>query len=154
VQRVLTLISASIAAACGAVLAILFTVAHRATVAMLGIDVPYGIAAGLVSIIAFLIAMRLLWDTRWPAIGAAIGVVGAVGILTFVGVGGTVIVGNDAFGWTWLVTSVLVSAVIVAWPRRRPRRAAPAPSEPEAGVPTGTIDEPLPLGRASAEEGL
>jgi len=154
VQRILTVISVLIAAACGAVLGVLFTIAHRATVAFAGIDVPYGTILGIVSIGAFLVAMRLLWDTRWPALGAAVGVAGAVVVLTFAGVGGTVIVGDDAFGWTWLIASILTAAVVVAWPRRRTRTAPTEPSASEAAAPDGTIDEPEPRGRASAEESL
>ncbi|OJX62293.1 MAG: hypothetical protein BGO95_08140 [Micrococcales bacterium 73-13] len=145
-QPVLIAVSALVSAACGAALGILFTVAHRATVPVGPIAFPYGIVLGLVSIIAFLIAMRLLWGTRWPAVGGALGVVVAIAVLSFAGPGGSVIVGDDAYGWTWILAPPLASAAIVAWPRRR------RPPGPEAQDAAATMEGPAASGLESAEE--
>ncbi|MBO9578688.1 MAG: histidinol dehydrogenase [Microbacteriaceae bacterium] len=145
-QPAMNALSALIAAVCGAAIGTLFTVAHRAVAPFLGIEVPYGIVLGLASVIAFLVAMRLLWETRWPAVGGALGVIGAVAVLTFAGAGGSVVVAADGFGWTWLVAAPLAAAVVVAWPRRRVR------SSPEGTEADDTMDGPGTLGHEPAEE--
>ncbi len=132
-------IAAVIAGVCGAALGILFTVAHRATVEVLGFDFPYGIVLGVLAVIAFLVAMRLLWDGRWPAVGGAVGLVAALGLMSFRGAGGSVIVVSDAFGWTWLIVPTALSVIAVVWPRRLLRRRSP---RPDAQVGNGTMDGP------------
>jgi len=120
----MTGISALVAAVCGAAIGVLFTVAHRATTDVAGIPFPYGIVLGIASAIAFLAAMRLLWDTRWPAIGGGIGLVAAILVLSFTGPGGSVIVRDDAYGWTWLILAPVAALAVIAWPRARTRRHA------------------------------
>jgi len=127
----MTAIAAVIAAACGAALGVLFTVAHRATAPLLGFDFPYGIVLGIAAAVAFLIAMRLLWETRWPSVGGTIGLLGAIAVLSFGGTGGSVLVSADAIGWAWLIAPTFCAAIVIAWPRRsiRGRSDAPTPSE-------------------------
>ncbi len=135
----MTAVAAVIAAVCGAALGILFTVAHRATVLVLGLDLPYGIVLGVIAALAFLVAMRLLWDTRWPAVGGAVGLLGAIAVMSFRGSGGSVIISADAFGWAWLIVPTLVAVVVIAWPRTwlRARSQRPVLSEGD-----DTIDGP------------
>lgn len=139
VQYVMTAIAAIIAAICGAAIGLLFTVAHHATVAIGDFDFPYGIVLGLASEIGFLVAMRLLWETRWPTVGGAVGLVAAILVLSLTGPGGSVIVRDDAFGWTWLVSAPIAALITIVWPRRRVRRHKAAPAE---SVGDDTIGEP------------
>lgn len=135
----MTAIAAIIAAICGAAIGLLFTVAHHATVAIGEFDFPYGIVLGLACAMGFLVAMRLLWETRWPTVGGAVGFVAAVLVLAFTGPGGSVIVRDDAFGWTWLVAAPIAALITVVWPRRRARRHEAGPA---ASVVGDTIGEP------------
>jgi len=124
VQHVMTAISAIIAAVCGAAIGVLFTVAHRATVPVGPVELPYGIVLGLLSVVALLTALRLLWDTRWPTVGAAVGIVAATLALSFDGPGGSVVVSADGYGWTWIIAPAVIGALAIAWPRALRRRAA------------------------------
>ncbi len=135
----MTAIAALVSAVCGAAIGILFTVAHRATMPIGDLAFPYGIVLGVVSAVAFLAAMRLLWDTRWPAVGGAIGLFAAIVVLSFGGPGGSVVVTADGFGWTWLILPTVAAAIAVAWPKTplgvlRRRRAE--------SVGDGTIEVP------------
>lgn len=130
-------LSALIAAICGAAIGILFTVAHGATMAVGPIAFPYGIVLGFASVGAYLVAMRLLWDTRVPAIGGAIGVVGALLVLAVGTPAGAVVLASDAFGWTWAIGATAIAALAVAWPRRV-RRSRPEGRDGQE--PTGGED--------------
>jgi len=138
----MTALAALVSAICGAAIGVLFTVAHRATTPILGIDVPYGIVLGLASAIAFLAAMRLLWDTRWPTVGGAVGLVAAILVLSFTGPGGSVIVTDDAYGWTWLALTPVAAALAIAWPRMPLRRHAARPAASAGGDTIGGPESP------------
>ncbi len=136
-------IGALVAALCGAAIGLIFTVAHRATVPVLGIAFPYGIVLGVIAVTALVAAMRLLWDVRIPAIGAAVGVVVGIAVLSSQGAGGGVVVASDAYGWTWLALPTVAVIVAVLWPRMRGRGGASedvdtmdAPAEPTAEEPS------------------
>jgi len=132
----MTAVSALVAAVCGAAIGVLFTVAHRASVEAAGLEIPYGIVLGIGCAVAFLGAMRLLWDTRWPTVGGALGLIAAILLLSFTGPGGSVIVTDDGYGWTWLILAPLAAIVVIAWPRRR--RSA----RQDASVAEDTIEGP------------
>ncbi len=124
-------------ALCGAALGLIFTVAHRATTPLWGIDFPYGIVLGVLAAAAVVGAMRLLWESRLPAVGAAVGFAVGILALAFGGVGGGVIVANDGWGWTWVLLAVLTLAVGLVWPDGWPRLRRRARSEV-----ADTMDEP------------
>lgn len=138
----MTALAAVLSAACAAAIGVLFTVAHRATFDLFGMPVPYGIGLGIASAVAFLIAMRLLWDTRWPAIGGALGFIGAILILSFTGPGGSVIVRDDATGWAWIIAAPIAAIIVIAWPRRRGRRHAAGREAQPAGDTIGGPEQP------------
>jgi len=114
-----TWIGAVFALACGGVLGFVLTIAHRAAVVVAGATVPTGLLLGLVSIGAFLAALRVLEPGRIPALGGALGVVGAVLVLATQGLGGRVVVADEPIGYAWLLGALVVSAGAVVWPRGR-----------------------------------
>jgi len=79
---------------------------------------PWSLALGLIAIAALLIGYRLAFGVRRHAIGGAVGVIVAVALFTLEGQGGTVLVANDVFGWTWVLAAPLVAALAVALPFR------------------------------------
>lgn len=138
----MTAFAALISALCGAAIGVLFTVAHRATVPIGELAFPYGIVLGALSAAAFLAAMRLLWDTRWPTVGGGVGLVAAILLLSFTGPGGSVIVSDDAYGWTWLILAPVVAVVAVLWPRMPRRRHAARRSDAVGEVTIGGPEKP------------
>lgn len=97
----------------------LFTLAHRD---------PVLLAVGLVAVAALLGGLRLGSTRRVPAIGGAVGIVVAIGVLAQRGPGGSIVVQNDTVGWVWQLGAVLVAAVVLAWPRIA-RAGSAQPSE-------------------------
>lgn len=125
-----TWVASIFALVCGVVLGLLFTIAHRASISIAGLDVPIGIVLGLVAVTAFLTGLRLMWDGRLPALGAAIGIVGTEILLSAQSDGGSVLIADGTVGAVWLVAPSIIAAIVLAWPRALPRRA-------------GRIDEPV-----------
>ena len=107
----------------GAIVGTLFTVAHRATFEVLGVALPIGFVLGLIAVAALVAGLRLLAPDRLPAIGAAVGVVGAIMVLAAQGDSGSVLVTGEPVGIAWLTLPSTIAAVAIAWPRRRESRA-------------------------------
>jgi len=117
-------IAALLALVAGAVLAVVFTVAHRAHVELLGVDLPTGIVLGVLAVACLLIGIRLLSADRLPVIGAGVGVVGTIMLLAARGEHGSVLIADGALGIAWLVVPSAIAAVVIVWPaRRRPQTA-------------------------------
>ena len=116
-------ISGIITLLCGGLLGLLMTVAHRATWTVAGWPLPVGIVLGVLGALAFATACRLLWESRIPAAGAAVGVVLAQGVVALLP-GGAVFYRADGFDaidglWAFLPGLLVIAAVV--WPSgRRP----------------------------------
>ncbi|HWL59355.1 MAG TPA: hypothetical protein VNQ48_00530 [Microbacteriaceae bacterium] len=108
----------------GVIIGVLFTIAHRAHTVLLGVDVPVGFVLGLVAVASLLVGLRLLSPDRLAAIGAGVGVVGAIMVLAARGDAGAVLVAADPLGVAWLLVPSVIAAIAIVWPRaRHPRRA-------------------------------
>jgi N-acetyl-1-D-myo-inositol-2-amino-2-deoxy-alpha-D-glucopyranoside deacetylase len=109
----LTLALASVfALAIGVAVGFVTTFTHRQYV-------PWGLVGGLAIIAALIAGFRLVFDSRIIAGAAAVGVIGATGLLMLPGAGGSVFVVDDALGWIWALAPTLLAALVVAWPSRR-----------------------------------
>jgi hypothetical protein len=122
-------LSASLLA--GLVIGTIGTFKHQVGIsAATGSGLPVGLVLSLAMVLAFLVALRIAFPTRWYAAAAAAGVVAAVALLSLPGLSGgsTVILLNIA-GIVWTVAPAVLAAAVVGWPRiaRRP------PSAPHAG---------------------
>jgi uncharacterized membrane protein YccC len=102
------LVFAALGLVIGAGIGALFTLAHR--------SVPL-LVIGLVAIGCLIAGMRLLSLRRLPAVAATVGVVAAIAVLGLRGPGGSVVIQDDALGWTWQLGAVAIAAVALAWPR-------------------------------------
>jgi hypothetical protein len=89
--------------------------------------VPWGLIAGLVVIAALVAGFRLVFDSRVIAAAGAVGVIAAIGVLMLPGVGGSVLVLDDPIGYAWAIAPPVLSAAVVAWPRRRRESEQPEP---------------------------
>jgi hypothetical protein len=114
----------------GLVVGTIGTFKHQVGIsAATGAGLPIGLVLSLAMVVAFLAALRIAFPTRWYAVAAAVGIVGAGALLSLPGLSGgsTVILLNSA-GIGWSVAPAVLSAVVVAWPRRMRRsRTTPAP---------------------------
>ncbi|WP_426624630.1 hypothetical protein ACPPVW_00575 [Leifsonia sp. McL0607] len=109
----------------GAIVGGIGTVAHQITVTW-GVPIPLGLIGSLVCFTALLVGLRLLGDSRWPALCAALGAIAVILLLTQSSPGGSVLIPNNLAGQIWLVAPILIAAVVVAWPDVRGRRSGAA----------------------------
>ena len=113
---------AVVAVAVGAMVGVVTTFAHRQLP-------PWGLLGGLLIIAALLVGARLAFGGRLVAGAAAVGVVGAVLVLTLQSTGGAVLVADDPLGTAWTLGVAIIAVVALAWPRPRPRPEAASESE-------------------------
>lgn len=109
------------------------TVAHQATVAVAGVQVPWGIIAALVITATLFAGLRLVFETRLLAAGAAIGLLGVSALLAMQSTGGSVLVPANVAGYTWTFGPVAIAAIVLAWPRFV--RAAPSTAQGNIEIP-------------------
>ena len=117
--------SGLLGAVTGAIIGVLFTIAHRAHAELFGADVPIGFILGLVAVASLLVGLRLLSPDRLATIGAGLGIVGAIMVLAARGDGGTVLITAGPLGVAWLLVPATFAAIAIVWPGpRRPREAS------------------------------
>jgi peptidoglycan/LPS O-acetylase OafA/YrhL len=119
------IVNAVLLVVAGAIVGAIGTVAHQITVTW-GVPVPLGLIGSLVCYTSLLVGLRLLGDSRWPALCAALGAIAAILLFTQQSAGGSVLIPNDLAGKIWLVAPILIAAVVVAWPDLRGRRGEAA----------------------------
>lgn len=108
----------------GAIVGVLFTIAHRAHTAVFGVDLPVGFILGLLAVASLLVGLRLLSPDRLATVGAGIGVVGAIMVLAARGDAGAVLITAGPLGLAWLLVPATITAIAIVWPGpRRPREA-------------------------------
>ncbi|MEN0083552.1 MAG: hypothetical protein AAGC66_02175 [Leifsonia sp.] len=117
------IVSAVLLVLAGAVFGAIGTVAHQLTVTW-GVPVPLGLIGSLLAFTALLVGLRLLGQSRLPALLAALGAIAVVLLFTQQSAGGSVLIPNNLLGQIWLVAPILIAAVVVAWPDVRGRRTA------------------------------
>lgn len=119
----------------GAFAGTVLAVAHRATVDVLGVSVPWGIIATIVITAALLVGLRLVFESRVVAACAAVGVLGAILLLSLGSPGGSVLVPDDVVGYVFLIAPVVIAAAVLAWPQdwrwRRGNMGIPAAEGPD-----------------------
>jgi N-acetyl-1-D-myo-inositol-2-amino-2-deoxy-alpha-D-glucopyranoside deacetylase len=103
----------------GLVVGTIGTFKHQVGVsAATGTGLPVGVVLALAMVLAFLVALRLSFATRWYAAAAGIGVVGAVALLSLPGSsGGSTVILLNAAGVAWTIGPAVLAAVVVGWPR-------------------------------------
>jgi hypothetical protein len=109
----------------GAVVGGIGTVAHQIDVTW-GVSVPLGLIGSLLCYTALLVGLRLLGDSRWPALCAALGAIAVILLFTQQSPGGSVLIPDNLAGQVWLVGPILIAAVVIAWPDVRAHRRGAA----------------------------
>ncbi len=95
---------------------LVLTFAHQSTVRVGDLTVPWGVIAALVLSAALLAGLRIVYTTRLVTGAAALGLLGVVALLSLA-VGGSVVVPDNDAGRVWTIGVVLITAVVLAWPR-------------------------------------
>ena len=99
----------------GALVGAVGTVAHQTTVHW-GVPIPLGLIGSLAAYAALLVGLRLLGSNRLPALFAAIGTILSILLFAQKSAGGSVLIPDNLLGQIWLVGSILIAMVVVAWP--------------------------------------
>ena len=81
---------------------------------------PAGLIAAVTATTLFMVATRVLFVHRGPALGAALGLVSAVVVLAGIGQGGSVLIVANTAGWSFLAVVTLVTMIVLAWPSISP----------------------------------
>ncbi|MCP2369100.1 peptidoglycan/LPS O-acetylase OafA/YrhL [Agromyces flavus] len=100
----------------GLVYGTITTVGHRHAWQLGEVTIPWGLVLGLIGVAALLVGIRLVAGGRAAAIAAAVGVVGAVALLSLPGPGGSVLMPSGVAGTVWAVGPALIAVLVVAWP--------------------------------------
>jgi N-acetyl-1-D-myo-inositol-2-amino-2-deoxy-alpha-D-glucopyranoside deacetylase len=96
---------------------VLGTVSHPSTITVAGASIPAGLIVALLVVIALMVGLRLIFDSRAPAMFAAIGTVVVLLVFAQTGPGGSVLIPADIPGYTWTFGVPLIAALIIVWPR-------------------------------------
>ena len=125
----------------GLVVGTIGTFKHQVGVsAATGTGWPIGLVLSLAMVLLLLVALRLAFPSRWFAGAAAVGVVGAVALLTLPGSsGGSTVILLNTVGIVWTVGPAVLAAVVVGWPRLH-ARASPPPGGILEGAPAEKDD--------------
>ena len=99
----------------GAGFGLLGTIAHQAPLSIWPV-VPLGLVVALAAIACLMIGLRHL-VARSLVLASALGVIGAVLLLSGRGPGGSVLVPDNALGVVWSIAPGLIALGVVIWPR-------------------------------------
>lgn len=116
----------AVALVIGLVYGAVATIGHRQVIRIGDVAIPWGLVAALAGVLALLLGIRLVAGGRATAAAAAVGVVGAVALLTLPGFGGSVLIAGDVTGTVWSIGPALIAVLVIAWPN------LPVPARDEA----------------------
>jgi len=105
------------AAAVGATLGALGTVNHQVSIDPFGASVPIGLVLGLLVVTATLVGLRLIFDNRVVVGVASVALLVVIAVLAAESAGGSVLIPASTIAYGWLYGTVIVVAVVLAWPR-------------------------------------
>ena len=132
VSRIAALV---LAAVLGGFAGATLTVVHQASASVGTVVVPWGIIVALLITATMLAGMRLVFQTRWVAASATIGLLAVSAALAVQSLGGSVLVPANPAGYAWTFGPVLIAGIVLSWPRLPPRRLPVAGNGNIAEVP-------------------
>ncbi|QEE61882.1 mycothiol biosynthesis protein [Salinibacterium sp. dk2585] len=101
----------------GLLIGVLLTINHQHRVTLGEVTIPIGLIVSLLVVGALLVGMRLVFESRLIALSTAVGVAGATALLSQQGPGGSVLVPGNVEGFVWAYAPLLISVVVLAWPK-------------------------------------
>src|SRR5690606_5304052 len=102
---------------------VLLTAVHQAIVQVGDVPVPWGIVVAVAVTIGLFAGLRIGFGTRVVVACAATAFVAAGALRADGSVGGSLLVLGNPLGYLWTFAPLVIGAVAVAWPRRRPSAA-------------------------------
>ena len=106
-----------IAALGGAAIGAITVVNHQFAPDILGVTPPVGIVGALLIIACLLGGLRLVFTERLVAGSATLGLLLMIGLLSVKSGGGSILVPGNPAGYCLIVGSVVIVAVVLAWPK-------------------------------------
>jgi N-acetyl-1-D-myo-inositol-2-amino-2-deoxy-alpha-D-glucopyranoside deacetylase len=106
-----------LAASVGAALGALGTVNHQVSIDLFGTSVPIGLVLALIVVTATLVGLRLIFDNRIVVGVASLALLVVIAVLAAESAGGSVLIPDSTIAYGWLYGSVIVVAVVLAWPK-------------------------------------
>lgn len=110
-------LACALALVVGATLGALGTVNHQVGIELFGANVPIGLSLGLLVVTATLVGLRLIFDNRIVVGFASVALLGVIAVLAAESTGGSVLIPDSTIAYGWLYGSVIVVAVVLAWPK-------------------------------------
>ena len=101
----------------GAYVGMIATLGHQASLVLLGVPIWFGIVAALALSAVVLIALRVYFNSRLLPACAAVGMLLATGVLSFLSPGGSVVVPSNPPGWVWTFGVAIIALLVLGWPR-------------------------------------
>ena len=87
---------------------------------------PWGLVLALALVVTYLLGLRLVVESRWPAILGLVGIL--LVTLIFLGetAAGSILIPANTWGTIWSAAPGIIGAIVVAWPRLKRRVASDA----------------------------
>ena len=123
VQRVLILIASFLG---GGVVGLLGTAIQQGVLYIGSFPLPWGLVLALALVVTYLLGLRLVVESRWPAILGLVGIL--LVTLIFLGetAAGSILIPANTWGTIWSAAPGIIGAIVVAWPRLKRRVSSDA----------------------------
>jgi N-acetyl-1-D-myo-inositol-2-amino-2-deoxy-alpha-D-glucopyranoside deacetylase len=97
----------------GALFGAIGTVTHQISAG----SFPIGAVLSLLMVLGVVVGARIVFESRFIGVLAALGIVMVTAILTLPGSGGSVLVPGNPAGYAWTFGPTAIAVVVLAWPR-------------------------------------
>lgn len=122
-ERILFLLASLIG---GAVVGLLGTVAQQGVFYLGSFPLPWGLVLAIALVIAYVVGLRLYFESRWPSIVGLVGILVVTLVLLGETAGGSILIPANLWGTIWSGAPGIIGAIVVAWPRLKRRTVSAA----------------------------
>ena len=122
-ERILFLVASLIG---GAVVGLLGTVAQQGVLYLGSFPLPWGLLLAIALVVAYVVGLRLYFESRWPSIVGLVGILVVTLVLLGETAGGSILIPANLWGTIWSGVPGIIGAIVVAWPRLKRRTASAA----------------------------
>ena len=98
------------------------TFGHQASLRIGEVELHWGLALAIFGSAALLLGVRLVTPTRTDCFVVALGMLGAIALLSFPGPGGSVLIPANLAGTIWAFSPTVIAILVLAWPNPGPRK--------------------------------
>lgn len=122
-ERILFLVASLIG---GAVVGLLGTVAQQGVLYLGSFPLPWGLLLAIALVVAYVVGLRLYFESRWPSIVGLVGILVVTLVLLGETAGGSILIPANLWGTIWSGAPGIIGAIVVAWPRLKRRTTSAA----------------------------